>query len=290
MLKRGFVLYDEKMYRFKVDPKETLTLIGNHLLLKKLIDLSGFAKGYLLDIGCGYKPYLHIFNPLVKRYIGIDWPQSLHLSKEIDVYANNQKLPFKDGSIETVLCTEVLEHSTSPFVVMSEITRVLKPEGVLILSVPFLYWMHEEPRDYFRFTRYGLELLVLNSGLEIIRIESRGGMVTVAADFFSKFLQFVMPWAFNLLNIVLFYGLKAVRRWVQKRDATMLEKTIEELEKQFMRTVVIVIQKIYLMALAFFDKAFERWNNTNGLHHLNKLFSHMEQYFSMGYILVARKP
>jgi len=78
----------------------------------------------------------------------------------IDAQANAYHLPFRDGSFGVAVCTEVLEHTQSPQVVLSELRRVLKPGGKLLLSAPFAFPIHYAPTDYYRFTRFGLSHLL----------------------------------------------------------------------------------------------------------------------------------
>jgi hypothetical protein len=54
------------------------------------------------------------------------------------------------------------------------------------MNVPFLYWLHEEPFDYYRYTRYALEYLTREAGLEVIELETLGGLSEVLADMVSK--------------------------------------------------------------------------------------------------------
>jgi len=69
-----------------------------------------------------------------------------------------------------------MEHVTNPALLLKEIYRVLaKPNCVVILSTPFLWGLHESPRDYFRFTKHGLKLLLDEVGFNIIKIESQCG-------------------------------------------------------------------------------------------------------------------
>ena len=80
----------------------------------------------------------------------------------VDVVADAHKLPFKDEKFEIILCTEVLEHLHSPRVAISEMYRVLKKGGLLILTTRFIFPIHDAPNDYYRFTKYGLKHLFKN--------------------------------------------------------------------------------------------------------------------------------
>jgi SAM-dependent methyltransferase len=71
---------------------------------------------------------------------------------------------FADASFDAVFLLEVLEHVATPDLAISEIYRVLAPGGVLVLSTPFLFEIHEAPHDYFRFTEHGLRLLLRGFG------------------------------------------------------------------------------------------------------------------------------
>lgn len=105
----------------------------------------------VLDIGSGGSSYGKYFpNRLT---IDID-PE-----RKPEVVGDAHELPFEDASFSLVLCTEVLEHLVDPPKAISEMRRVLKPGGKLILTTRFMYPLHDIPHDYFRYTRYGLEHL-----------------------------------------------------------------------------------------------------------------------------------
>jgi SAM-dependent methyltransferase len=144
----------------------------------------GFARGDLLDVGCGAAPYRGFFD--VDTHVTLDWPNSLHRRDRIDVYASAELLPFADASFDTVLCTEVLEHLREPGTAVSEAARVLRPGGHLIASIPFLYGIHEQPWDFGRFTEFGLRSLFEGHGLEPVHLFERGGSVAVITDLASK--------------------------------------------------------------------------------------------------------
>lgn len=146
-----------------------------------------YAQGRLLDCGCGLVPYYEVYKDQVDEIICTDWENSLHGNKLVDVYSDlNDKLNFIDLSFDTVLLTDVLEHIYHPAKLLSEIQRVLKPGGKVIIAVPFLYRIHEQPHDYFRYTEYSLVKLCHEAGLKIIKLEAYGEYLDVLFDTINK--------------------------------------------------------------------------------------------------------
>lgn len=132
-----------------------------------------YGKGSVLDVGCGNKPYRSLFSDKITEYVGCDVEQS-NLEK-VDKICPATDLQFGDNSFDTVFCTQVLEHVYDHKKALREIARVLKPGGFFIGSVPLAWPHHEEPHDFFRFTRYGLEELLRETGLEKEYIKPNGG-------------------------------------------------------------------------------------------------------------------
>src|SRR5579871_1038724 len=132
-----------------------------------------YARGKLLDLGCGHVPYYQMYAPLVSDSVCIDWPQSAHSSPHLDALADlNHSIPLPDNSFDTILLTDVLEHIAEPQILLREIARVMKPGGCLIAGVPFLYWLHETPNDYYRYTEFALRRLCERSGLTVVSLRA----------------------------------------------------------------------------------------------------------------------
>lgn len=123
------------------------------------------ARGQVLDVGCADGWAQAVLDDC--EYVGLDYPAtatSLYRTSP-DVFADAKAIPFAEGTFDTVLLLEVLEHVRDPDRVLQEIARVLKPAGRLLLSTPFLYPLHDAPHDYQRYTEYGLRQRVGAAGL-----------------------------------------------------------------------------------------------------------------------------
>lgn len=157
--------------------------IGIVYLEPAMKEASEYSKGILLDIGCGMRRYESLFLNKIDRYFGLDWPQFDERTKH-DLCGDALNLPIKNSSIDTVIATELMEHLSSPDVFLAEAERVLRVGGYLILSVPFMEPLHEEPRDYYRFTPYSLKYLLSQHGFLIQRLWARGGWWSVVLGSF----------------------------------------------------------------------------------------------------------
>ncbi|MCE5344860.1 MAG: class I SAM-dependent methyltransferase [Bacteroidales bacterium] len=124
--------------------------------------------GITLDIGCGSKPYENLF--ATEKYVGMDVEVSGHKRTDmhIDVFYDGIKIPFENNYFDSIVCFEVLEHVFNPEVFLSEAIRVLKPGGVAIFTVPFVWDEHESPFDYARYTSFGLKYLFEKSGFNVL--------------------------------------------------------------------------------------------------------------------------
>lgn len=148
-----------------------------------------YARGRLLDIGCGRQPYTALLQEGVSQYISIEIDRQRYASTPPRVWSSGLCLPFRDCSFATVLCAQVLEHVPEPGQLLGEVRRVLQPGGHLILTAPHIWGIHEEPRDYYRFTGYGLEYLACRAGLEPVDIHPLAGYWVTAGARFCHYLQ-----------------------------------------------------------------------------------------------------
>ena len=134
-----------------------------------------YCRGRVLDAGAGRGVYRELLQDQADDYIGMD----ITSTKATNVVGDAQRLPFADASFDTVFCSQVLEHVPEPWLVLAEFRRVLKDEGRLILTVPHISWLHNEPYDYYRYTSHGLTYLLTRGGLVVSDIMPVGGLFSL---------------------------------------------------------------------------------------------------------------
>jgi SAM-dependent methyltransferase len=137
---------------------------------------SPLIKGRTIDLGCGSSPFKEDILKLADEYIGVDWGNTQHDKTNVNITADlTQKFPFENHYADTLLSFQTLEHLTEPDFFLSECSRILKPGGTLIITVPFMWHVHEAPYDFFRYTRHGLEYLLKKNGFTKIKIQETTG-------------------------------------------------------------------------------------------------------------------
>lgn len=145
------------------------------------------VKGRLADLGCGNVPFYFVYKDFVSENVCIDWPNSFHQNQYIDIACDlNTPLPLPDASFDSIIISEVLEHIANPQMIWSEMARILRKDGKILLSVPFLYRIHEAPHDYFRYTEFALKNFASNNGFRVLEIESFGGLPEIFTDILAK--------------------------------------------------------------------------------------------------------
>jgi len=133
-------------------------------------------EGTVLDIGCGRGQYRSRLYSAT-RYIGMD----ITATTQTMVVASALRLPFRASCIDSILCSEVLEHLTEPSEAISEMQRVLRPGGRVYLTTPQSWGLHYEPHDYFRYTKYGLRYLFEKHGFRIEELRQIGGLFSYSS-------------------------------------------------------------------------------------------------------------
>lgn len=194
-----------------------LFIIRYHLfntLKKSLKEISGIV----LDFGCGASPYQSFIK--AEKYIKVDFANESHPigNAVIDIFYDGKTLPFKDNMFDSILCTEVFEHIPNLNDIVKELYRVLRPQGKILISVPFVWNEHEIPNDYQRFSQFGLCLLLENNHFKILTVQKTTNTIYTITQlltnaihhaFFTRyfilnyFLNFILIFPFNLIGYLI---------------------------------------------------------------------------------------
>lgn len=133
-----------------------------------------YIYGDLIDIGCGFSPYKSLLVKFVEKYEGIDlFPYNDDVTYTGNILKQN---PFDKNQFDCAISFEVLEHIPNSDDFLKQIYKIIKPGGYFIISVPHLSRLHEEPLDFYRFTKYGLFEIFTRNGFEILEIKPKGSL------------------------------------------------------------------------------------------------------------------
>lgn len=132
----------------------------------------------ILDIGSGGRV-------ITERIITVDKFYTVNTKVVADIHS----LPFRDKSIDLIICTGTLEHVENPWIAVSEFKRILKSDGYCYIGTPFMQGYHPDPADYWRFTLEGLKTLFKDFYIEETGVlaGSGSGLSWAINDFFRSF-------------------------------------------------------------------------------------------------------
>jgi SAM-dependent methyltransferase len=156
-------------------------------LYKHIADLAPQITGRTLDVGCGHKPYEHLFN--VTSYIGLELDTADNRrNKKADFFYDGTEFPFRDGEFDSLVMNQVFEHVFTPDTFLCEVNRVLKADGVLFMTIPFVWDEHEQPHDFARYSSFGLGSLLESHGFEVIELRKSVSDIRVVFQLFNCYL------------------------------------------------------------------------------------------------------
>jgi SAM-dependent methyltransferase len=154
------------------------------------VDLPGRSR--VLDAGAGEGRYREYFEG--HRYTGVDLAvgDSKWNYSNLDAVADLNTLPFPAATFDAAVNIVTLEHLRDPALALNEIARVLKPGGALLLVAPLEWEEHQEPHDFFRYTKFGLQLLLERAGFGSLELSPAGGYFRLLSRRLLNGLQFFM--------------------------------------------------------------------------------------------------
>ncbi len=147
----------------------------------------------MLDAGAGEQRYKQYCDHL--DYVSQDFaeynPQDVAVGLQpdrwdhgqLDIISDITSIPEKDASFDVILCSEVLEHVPDPLAALREFSRLLRPEGRLLLTAPFVSMTHFAPYHFCTgLSRYFYELHLKNYGFKIDELSCNGNFFDLLAQ------------------------------------------------------------------------------------------------------------
>jgi len=195
---------------------------ARNLLLEKVKKYAKYLKGKVLDAGSGpvlrYRKYIDC-----EQYLTLDFEEK----NKPQIIASMDSIPLEDTSLDSILCMQALTDLKDMDKVAKEFNRILKSGGHLMLSDDFMSFLHDEPHDFWRITKFGLKEIFENNGFQIIEMEQKGGFWAVIAQFKIRY----MINRFNLYKhkLLLFLFAPPIRiyawvmLWLDKKDKSEIK-------------------------------------------------------------------
>lgn len=208
-------------------------------LYQLLIKNSSFLHGKTLDFGCGAKPYKNLFK--TTEYIGVDIEISGHShdQENIDVFYDGKTIPFPEQHFDSIFTSEVFEHIFNLNNIVSELHRVLKPGGYILITIPFVWDEHEAPYDFARYTSYGIKDILQKNNFEIVKLEKSSTFIEVIFQMKALYLSKI----FSFKNIFLTLLLQLIFVAPITLIGVVLSKLLPNYETLYLNTVIVAKRK-----------------------------------------------
>jgi hypothetical protein len=140
---------------------------------------SGTGPGAVLDVGCAEQPFRPLIEASARNYVGMDIVQNS--TRSVDIVSTLEQAPSPETGFAAILCTEVLEHVADIGAAFAGLRRLVVADGVVVLTVPFVFPLHMEPYDFRRLTLHGIERLAGDHGFRVERATPLGALPQVLA-------------------------------------------------------------------------------------------------------------
>lgn len=212
----------------------------------------------VVDIGCGNKPYQKYFKA---KYVGVDpFPDT-----NPDIKSNAWDIPLPDNCADAIILNQALEHIQKTEATIKEVFRLLKPGGLVIVTVPMTMRLHGIPvslkdasvqniplhissiwkEDYYRFTKFGL-LYLFEDFKPITLYETRTTFSTLIQQvnyFIASFGLGHLPAPLYLVNNILALGIDSVCSAVRRLPIGMVKRFDELVTRGLTADYVFICQK-----------------------------------------------
>lgn len=157
--------------------------VEREILRKKISEHRGVFRGRILDAGSGPSKRFKDLASSDAEYLSLD----INPEYKTDIVGSVDAIPVEDSSFDFIVCSQVLGDLLYPGKAVEEFYRVLKNGGKILITEGFMNELHGEPRDYWRFTPYGISELLKDKGFEIVQLETAGGFFTVGCQMLTRF-------------------------------------------------------------------------------------------------------
>jgi len=196
------------------------------LLDRSLAAFEGAMRGAVLEIGAGRKFRRGRFTPPTGQTRHW-WSLDLTSGPCPHVVGDVEALPLRAASVDTVLSLEVLEYVPRPYAALSEIHRVLRPGGHLLVSVPFVHRM-DGPLDRWRFSERGLREALSAAGFEVVGLHAQGHALAAIAHLLQSILaqrpRRVERWLLGVLALP-FFALARLEPFLVREQGVLASAT-----------------------------------------------------------------
>jgi SAM-dependent methyltransferase len=172
-------------------------------LFQNVKTIAHHIKGRTLDVGCGQKPYQHLFNTAAYIGMDVDQPGHDHSNENIDVYYDGRNFPFENKAFDSIITSQVFEHVFTPEEFLKEINRVLRINGHLLITVPFVWDEHEQPYDYARYSSYGLKHVLEKNGFQVVEMKKSVNDIRVIFQLLNAYIFKKTVTKSGIINLIL---------------------------------------------------------------------------------------
>ena len=142
----------------------------------------------ILDVGAGRGDFADLFEG--RNYLALD----VYPYPEVDIVCDlTRSNPFRAASLDTILLMNVLEHVYDTHALLASLVEMLKADGTLLIAIPFLVKMHQEPVDFVRYTHYALERMGAEHGLALEHLEGFYDPISLLGEGTGNIKHAVLP-------------------------------------------------------------------------------------------------